>query len=156
MKIEIISVGKRMPDWVDEGFKSYIKRMPHEIEISLTEIALPKRTKSASIDNLIEQEGKEMLAAIPKGGRIIALDERGKGWSSQALADELQRWRESGETPCLLIGGPDGLTPACLEKAERRWSLSPLTLPHPLVRILLAEQLYRAWSILAHHPYHRV
>lgn len=116
---------------------------------------MAKRTKAADTGRLIQQEGERMLGALPKGARVVALDVRGRPWSTQQLAGQLEAWMAGGRDVALLVGGPDGLAPECLERAEQTWSLSPLTLPHPLVRVVVAEQLYRAWSITQGHPYHR-
>jgi 23S rRNA (pseudouridine1915-N3)-methyltransferase len=121
----------------------------------LTEVALGRRGKSAALPRLLEQEGRLMLAAVPKGARVVALDETGRALTTADLAKRLQHWMASGGPVALLIGGPDGLAPACLDRADEKWSVSPLTLPHGLARIVVAEAVYRAWSLLEHHPYHR-
>jgi 23S rRNA (pseudouridine1915-N3)-methyltransferase len=155
MHIRLIAVGTKMPAWVDEGIDEYHKRLPHEMKIDLKEIPLGKRGKGADIQRAIQSEGQQMLAAIGQGDTVVALDVKGKAWSTETLATELQRWQLEGNNISLLVGGPDGLAPECLARADRKWSLSALTLPHPLVRIVLAEQLYRAWTINSNHPYHR-
>jgi 23S rRNA (pseudouridine1915-N3)-methyltransferase len=155
MRIALIAVGTRMPDWVEQGYQEYARRLPADYALQLVEIAAGKRGKGADIARITQQEGEKMLAAIPKGARVIALDVQGRGWSTEQLAQAMDEWRHDGRDVALLVGGPEGLAPECLAQAEQRWSLSPLTLPHPLVRIVVAEQLYRAWSILHHHPYHR-
>ncbi len=155
MKISLIAVGKKMPAWVTEGYNEYAKRMPRECLLELVEIEAEKRGKSGSSRRWMEQEGKRMLAAIPKGDRVIALDVRGMHWSTEKLASQMEGWMHAGSGVSLLVGGPDGLAPDCLQRADQRWSLSSLTMPHPLVRIVLAEQLYRAWSVVNNHPYHR-
>jgi 23S rRNA (pseudouridine1915-N3)-methyltransferase len=155
MRIEVISASGKQPDWVSEGFDTYARRLRGSCTLHLTEIALAKRARSVPVGRLLEDEGRRMLAAVPKGARIVALDEAGKAWSTAALARRLEVWQSGGTPVAVLIGGPDGLAPACLEQASERWSLSPLTLPHGLVRIIAAEALYRAWSVLANHPYHR-
>ena len=129
--------------------------MPRELKVEWRELPLARRGKDANAEQLKAREGEQILKAIPAGDRVIALDVRGKSQSTEALAKQLSEWQMSGDNYSLLIGGPDGLSQACLDRAERRWSLSELTLPHPLVRILLAEQLYRAWTITVNHPYHR-
>ncbi len=144
-----------MPDWIQTGFHEYVKRMPHEYRINLIEVPAEKRSKHSNIQQLLIREGEQMLKAIPPNQRIIALTVTGKAWNTEQLAKQMQNWREDGRDISLLIGGPEGLAPTCLEKAEAEWSLSPLTFPHMLVRIIVSEQLYRAWSILANHPYHR-
>ncbi len=155
MQIHLIAVGTRMPGWVDEGFKEYAKRLPRECSLRLVEIPLGRRPKSGDVSRAIGEEGERMLAAIPKGARVVALEVDGRSWSTGDLAGQLDGWLGSGQDVALLVGGPDGLAPACQERAQQRWSLSALTLPHPLVRVLLAEQLYRAWTVYKGHPYHR-
>ena len=144
-----------MPGWVQQGYDEYAKRLPRECELVLKEIELGKRGKNADIARLIKSEGERMLAAIPQGVRIVTLDIPGKPWTTPELAEALQRWMESGQNMALLIGGPEGLADAVRQQAHESWSLSKLTFPHPLVRILVAEQIYRAWSLLNNHPYHR-
>ena len=155
MRISIITIGTRMPPWVSQGVEEYSKRMPRELRVEWKELPLAPRGKSSSPEQLKEKEGEQILRSIPAGDRVIALDVRGKALSTGQLARQLTDWQMSGDNYSLLIGGPDGLSQACLSRAERRWSLSELTMPHPLVRILLAEQLYRAWTITVNHPYHR-
>jgi len=151
MRAWLIAVGERMPAWVQEGYAEYAKRLARELPLQLVEVS----TKSRDPARITADEGAALLAAIPKGAHVVALDGRGKPWSSEELAAQLTRWRMQGKDLALLIGGADGLAPAALERADQRWSLGPLTLPHPLVRIVVAEQLYRATTQLAHHPYHR-
>lgn len=155
MKIKLLAVGKRMPDWINTGFLDYVKRMPKTMSMQLTEIPLQTRTKNQDIAKLVQQEGELMLQATPAADTVIALDVNGQQWDTPAFAMQLQKWRELGNDISLLIGGPDGLALACLQRADVRWSLSQLTLPHPLVRVIVAEQIYRAFSILSQHPYHR-
>lgn len=155
MIIHLISVGKKMPSWVTMAYEDYAKRLPRSCALRLIEVDLPKRTKTSSIDQLKSQEASSLLAAIPKNSVVIALDERGKLIRTAQLAEKLDHWQASGQDVSLLIGGPDGLAQTCLDAAHEQLALSPLTLPHPLCRVILAEQIYRAWSILAHHPYHR-
>jgi 23S rRNA (pseudouridine1915-N3)-methyltransferase len=142
-----------MPSWVVDGFGDYSRRLPPACSLKLVEIPLKKRHKDVA--RLQQAEGREMLAAIPRDTLVIALDERGESWSTRKLADNLDGWLGSGRDVALLVGGPEGLAADCLQRADRRWSLSALTLPHPLVRIVVAEQIYRAWSLLQNHPYHR-
>jgi 23S rRNA (pseudouridine1915-N3)-methyltransferase len=144
-----------MPAWVEEGVAEYRKRLPAEIQFDIKELPLPKRGKNTDIRRAIAQEGEAMTAAIPAGDRIIALDVLGKAVSTEALAEALASWQMEGDNISILVGGPDGLSPACLALARQKWSLSAMTLPHPLVRVLFAEQLYRAWTINNNHPYHR-
>lgn len=155
MRISVIAVGKRMPDWVEAGVDEYRKRLPAELGFAIRELPLARRSKNQNTVRAVEAEGEAMLAAIPAGDRAIALDVAGRTISTEKLAQSLAQWRLEGVSVSLLVGGPDGLSHACLQRADERWSLSALTLPHPLVRILVAEQLYRAWSILNNHPYHR-
>lgn len=158
MRIRIIAMGTKMPDWVEQGYAEYAKRMPRDVTVEMIELPLAQRSKNTDIATAMAKEGEAMLAAIEKGGKgeqVIALDVKGKPWSTEQLAENLAGWKMSGFNYCLLIGGPDGLAPECLALATVKWSLSPLTLPHPLVRILVIEQLYRACSILQNHPYHK-
>ncbi len=155
MRLRIIAVGTRMPDWVEQGYADYHKRLPRDFAVELVELPLAQRGKNSDIVRAMDKEGEAMLAAIGKGDKVIALEVTGKSWSTEQLSRQLAEWRMSGSNYSLLIGGPDGLAPACLALADIKWSLSSLTLPHPLVRILLIEQLYRAWTILQNHPYHK-
>ena len=155
MMIHLIAVGTRMPGWVEEGFTEYAKRMPPGSKLRLVEITAGKRGKNSDIKRLTEQEGEKMLAAIPKSAKIVALDVLGKACSTEELAQELKSWQGSGQDIAILIGGPEGLADDCLKQAQQKISLSKLTLPHPLVRVVLAEQLYRASTILKGHPYHK-
>lgn len=144
-----------MPPWVSEVSEDYAARLPPHCQLVIREIANEKRTKNSDLQRIREAEGEKLLAAIPSGSLVIALDVLGKAWSTEQLATQLQQWMGSGQDVALLVGGPEGLSAACLQRADLRWSLSPLTFPHPLVRVILAEQLFRAWSILTNHPYHR-
>jgi 23S rRNA (pseudouridine1915-N3)-methyltransferase len=155
MRIHLIAVGTRMPAWVTAGYQDYARRLPRECSLQLVEIATGRRGKSGATVQAREQEGRQMLAALPKGCRVIALDMHGEAWSTERLAGQLQDWLGAGRDVALLVGGPDGLAPACTARADQRWSLSPLTFPHALVRVLLAEALYRAWTLGSGHPYHR-
>ena len=155
MRLSIIAVGTKMPAWVEQGVEEYGRRMPRELKLEWREIPLARRGKDSRPQQLCAREGEQLLKAVPAGDRVIALDVRGKRISTEQLAQQLEGWQMSGDNYSLLIGGPDGLSSDCLERAEQRWSLSDLTLPHPLVRVLLAEQLYRAWTITVNHPYHR-
>lgn len=155
MRIQIIAVGQKMPAWVELGFQEYLRRFPADMPLSLTEIPAGKRGKNADIKRILQKEGELTLAAIPKGNRIVTLEVNGSPWDTPKLALQMQKWQMDGRDVSLLIGGPEGLAPECIQVAEQNWSLSTLTLPHPLVRIVLAESLYRAWSINNNHPYHR-
>ncbi|TJY65105.1 23S rRNA (pseudouridine(1915)-N(3))-methyltransferase RlmH [Sinimarinibacterium sp. CAU 1509] len=155
MKIHLIAVGTRMPAWVETGYKEYAGRLPHECRLELIEIAPAQRGKNTDIARAKQQEGEKILKALPRDSFVIALDEHGQQLDSTQWAGELQNWMQSGRDTCLLIGGPDGHSAEVLQRADRKWALSKLTLPHALVRVFVAEQLFRAWSLLANHPYHR-
>ncbi len=155
MKIHLLAIGVRMPDWVKTAYAEYAVRLPRECMLNLLEIAAGQRGPHADVARIVRTEGERLLAAVPTGSRLIALDERGQQWSTAELAERLANWLREGRDLSLLVGGPDGLDAACRNRAEGLWSLSRLTLPHPLVRVVVAEQLYRAWSLLHHHPYHR-
>jgi len=155
MEIHLIAIGTRMPRWVVEGYQDYAKRLPRECALKLVEVTAAPRGKHPDVAKILRDECLRVLSTIPHGSRAIALDVRGQAWSTEQLALQLSRWLRDGKDVALLVGGPEGLAPECLARAERRWSLSPLTLPHPLVRVVVAEQLYRAWSLLSGHPYHR-
>jgi len=155
MQINLISVGNRMPSWVQQGYEEYAKRLPRECELLLKEIAPGKRGKNNDIARIVKDEGERMLAAIPNSAHIVALDIPGKPWTTPDLAKAMERWFAGGQPIALLIGGPDGLAESAKQRTQEFWSLSNLTFPHPLVRIIVAEQLYRAWSLINHHPYHR-
>ncbi|MBU3023033.1 23S rRNA (pseudouridine(1915)-N(3))-methyltransferase RlmH [Aestuariibacter sp. A3R04] len=155
MKIQIVAVGTKMPDWVNRGVEEFLRRFPTDLPVYFTEIAAGKRGKNADIPRVLQREGEATLAAIPKGNRVVTLEVKGKPWDTPQLAKKLDAWKMDGRDVSLLIGGPEGLAPACIAAAEQKWSLSNLTLPHPLVRIIVAESLYRAWSVTQNHPYHR-
>lgn len=155
MRIQIVAVGTKMPDWVAKGVDEFTRRFPADMPVSFTEIAAGKRGKNADIPRILQKEGEATLAAIPKGNRILTLEVTGKPWNTPQLARQLEAWKMDGRDVSLLIGGPEGLAPECIAVSEQRWSLSNLTLPHPLVRIIVAESLYRAWSVTQNHPYHR-
>jgi 23S rRNA (pseudouridine1915-N3)-methyltransferase len=155
MRARLIAVGERMPGWVAEGFAQYRKRLSHELPLELVELKPGVRGKGRDDLRAIHDEGVAILAALPRDIHVVALDGRGKTWSSEELAEQLAKWRMAGRDLAFLIGGPDGHAPEVLARAEQSWSLGPLTLPHMLVRLVLAEQLYRATTIAAGHPYHR-
>jgi len=155
MIIDLIASGDKMPKWVQAGFLEYAKRLPPECRLRLSEIPSGRRGKKMDIQRVIDAEGQAMLAAVKKGSHMVVLDIKGKAWSTVQLSENLSQWLQQGQNIALLIGGPDGLSKECLQQAKQTWSLGPLTLPHPLVRVLVAEQIYRAWSILKNHPYHR-
>lgn len=155
MQIHLLCVGTRMPRWVEEGYAEYAKRLPPECALRLVEIPVGRRGKGEDLSRVLQREAERLIGAIPTQARVLALDVMGTSWSTEELADRLSGWLRDGRDLALLVGGPEGLADACLERAERRWSLSRLTFPHPLVRVILAEQFYRAWSLLHNHPYHR-
>ena len=155
MKARLIAVGEKAPSWVAEGFAEYQKRLSHWLPLDLAEVAPGMRGKGRDAARAMADEGGRVQAALPRGAWVVALDGRGKAWSSEELAERLEHWRQQGRDLAFLIGGPEGHSPDVLAAADERWSLGPLTLPHMLVRLVLAEQLYRACSLLANHPYHR-
>ncbi|MDT8398246.1 MAG: 23S rRNA (pseudouridine(1915)-N(3))-methyltransferase RlmH [Pseudomonadales bacterium] len=155
MKIRLIAVGTRMPSWVRAGITEYSKRLPQDFELIIIEIPLAPRGKSADLKKAIAREGEACLEAVGKGDYLVALDVAGQSFGTATLAAKVSGIRESGRNLALLVGGPDGLAAQCLERADACWSLSALTLPHPVVRVVVAEQFYRVWSFLNKHPYHR-
>ena len=155
MRATILSIGERMPGWVATGLAEYCKRLGRELPLELVALRSGLRTRKQPIQRAIEMEGAAMLARVSATDRVIALDGRGQTWSSEGLAKQLADWRMDGRNLVFLIGGADGLAPALLDRAELRWSLGALTLPHMLVRVIVAEQLYRAMCQLSGHPYHR-
>jgi 23S rRNA (pseudouridine1915-N3)-methyltransferase len=150
----IVAVGQRVPDWAQTAWNDYVKRFPYELKIELKTVKTEPRA-SKPVEALLAAERVRIEAALPKGCRIVALDERGSTLTTVALAAKLQNWQLESADVALVIGGPDGLDPAFKQAAHERIRLSDLTLPHAMVRVLLIEQLYRAWSINANHPYHR-
>jgi 23S rRNA (pseudouridine1915-N3)-methyltransferase len=155
MKIQVLAIGTKMPGWVQQGCDEYLRRLPKEFAVELKELALANRSKSTSTQAVVQTESDKLMAAVTPGYRVIALDKSGKSWSTKQLAEQLSNWQLQSRSVALLIGGPDGLSSSCIEAADGVWSLSALTLPHPLVRIVLFEQLYRVWSLLHNHPYHK-
>ena len=155
MKIYLIAVGKKMPEWINAGYSEFSKRMPPELQINLIEITPSTRNKSTSLEKNIKEEGERIQSAIPDNSKLIVLDEKGKDFSSIALSKEMESWLPMGQDISIVIGGADGIDPVIKQQADEQWSLSSLTLPHALVRVVVAEQLYRAWSIMKGHPYHR-
>jgi 23S rRNA (pseudouridine1915-N3)-methyltransferase len=155
MHIRLIAVGDRQPSWVDDAFGAYSGRLPREWKFRLDRIATVRRAKNDKSNSAMEAEGEKILAKIDPNEQVVMLDERGKQMTSLALASRLADWQADGRDLCFVIGGPDGVSPACRERANSIWSLSNLTLPHGLARVLFAEQIYRAWSLQAGHPYHR-
>lgn len=155
MRIYLLAVGTRMPAWVESAVGEYKKRLQGEINLQIIEVPTAKRGKTSSVNKLVEQEGKAILAACPKGAKLVSLDVLGKSFSTENLAQKLNDWRMDGSDIALVIGGPDGLSQDVLKASVQKLSLSALTLPHPMVRVILAEQIYRAWTITQGHPYHR-
>ena len=155
MKARLIAVGERAPAWVAQGFSEYRKRLSHWLPLELVEIEPGVRGKGRDTVKAMADEGARVLAALPKGAHVVALDGRGKLHSSEQLAQRLEHWRGQGRDLAFLIGGPEGHAADVLQRADESWSLGPLTLPHMLVRLLLVEQVYRAATLLANHPYHR-
>ncbi|MDH3611892.1 MAG: 23S rRNA (pseudouridine(1915)-N(3))-methyltransferase RlmH [Gammaproteobacteria bacterium] len=155
MHIRLIAVGDRQPSWVDEAFDTYSRRFPRQWGFRLDRIATVRRTKNDKSKSAMEAEGEQILAKTNADEQLVLLDERGKQLTSQALASRLSDWQSGGRHLCFVIGGPDGVSPACRDRADFIWSLSDLTLPHGLARVLFAEQMYRAWSLQTGHPYHR-
>lgn len=144
-----------MPDWVEAGIAEYRKRLPADFELVITEVPMAQRSKNADLSRALAKEGEASLKMISEKDFIVAMDVKGVVQSTEQLAASFGRLRDEGRNVAMLIGGPDGLAPECLKIAHARWSLSSLTFPHPVVRIILAEQIYRVWSVLAGHPYHR-
>jgi 23S rRNA (pseudouridine1915-N3)-methyltransferase len=162
LRLLLVTASNRQPEWIDAGYAEYAHRLRGRCTLELKTIPLAKRTASASanvgralVERAMADEGARMTAAIPDGAHVVALVENGKPWSTKELAAKLARWAERGAPVIFLVGGPDGLGAEALARATDRWSLSPLTLPHGLVRVVVAEALYRAWSTLQNHPYHR-
>jgi 23S rRNA (pseudouridine1915-N3)-methyltransferase len=154
MRLLVVAVGQRVPDWAQTAWEDYAKRFPPEMRLELKAVKTEPRA-SRTLPALLAAERERIEAALPKGARVVALDERGTALTTVALAGKLKAWQLENDVVALVIGGPDGLDPAFRQAAHERIRLSDLTLPHAMVRVLLAEQLYRAWSINAGHPYHR-
>jgi len=154
MKLLIVAVGQRIPDWAQTAWDDYAKRFPFELKVELKAVKTEPRG-SKTLETLFAAERQRIEDAIPKGCRIVALDERGTNLTTKALASRLQNWQLESDDVALVIGGPDGLDPAFRQAAHERIRLSDMTLPHAMARVLLIEQLYRAWSVNANHPYHR-
>lgn len=155
MRIHLVAVGKRMPSWISDGFSEYALRLRSGVQLKLIEVDTPRRGQKADLSRIIREEGTRLLQAAPAGTYRIALDQSGRSYDSESLAVQLEKWMTLGRDIALLVGGPDGLSDEVLESADQCWSLSPLTLAHPLVRIVIAEQLYRAYAISRGLPYHR-
>ena len=155
MQIKLIAVGTRMPKWVEQGYQEYAQRMPNLCSLELVEIVAKKRGKNADTARILRDEANALKAAIPNGSLTIALDRKGKHIDTETLAGHLQTWIDESQNVAILIGGPEGIDPNYLTQISIKWSLSAMTFAHPVVRVMLAEQLYRAWSINANLPYHR-
>lgn len=155
LRLHLVAAGDRPPAWVAAGFADYARRLTGDVTLRLVEVPIAARPKGAGIARAVADEGARLLAAVPPGARVVALAVDGQPWSTDGLAGRLEAWSADGRDVALLVGGPDGLAAACLARADERWSLGPLTLPHMLVRVIVAEALYRAWSVRAGHPYHR-
>lgn len=155
MRIRLITVGSKMPRWIAEGWHEYYKRLPKEVPVELIEIALTTRSKNADVKRLIQQEGSAMLSKVQATDKVITLEVNGKAWSTEQLTEKMAQWQQDGQDINLMVGGPEGLAPEICQRSDEKWSLSALTLPHPLVRVMLIEQLYRASTILSGHPYHK-
>lgn len=155
MKITLLALGNKMPDWVDKGILTYQKRLQAHYDLSIVEIPLQRRSKVSMHTRVLEKETQLMMAAIPANAYLIALDLNGKAFSSEQLAVKMAQLEQVSSHLCFLIGGPEGLSASILDQCKACWALSKLTLPHPLVRIVFLEALYRAWSISANHPYHK-
>jgi len=155
MRVNVHSVAGKMPRWVVTAVGEYTKRLPRELKLVWRDVPLAARGANSNAPQLREREGAALLKGVSPTDHCVALDGRGKPWTTEDLAGQLKLWMMQGQDVSLLIGGPDGLADQCLSAAKQRWSLGPLTLPHPLVRVVLAEQLYRAWTITIGHPYHR-
>lgn len=151
----MVAVGRRMPQWVEAGFREYGSRLGGGLSLEVVEVAPGTRGKAGDAARAIRDEGARMAAQIPDGAHVVVLDEAGTRWTSREFAAQLAVWQQDTRSVALLVGGPDGLDARCRQLARQTWSLSPMTLPHALVRVVVAEQIYRAWSILNKHPYHR-
>ncbi|WP_148253808.1 23S rRNA (pseudouridine(1915)-N(3))-methyltransferase RlmH [Aidingimonas lacisalsi] len=155
MKVKMLAVGSRMPDWVERGVEEYRKRLPRDFALEVHEIAPGARGKRPDVRRAMALEAERIRERLRGNEMCVALEVAGQSWSTERLAKEADGWRHEGRDVALLIGGPDGLDSELSSRTEQRWSLSPLTLPHPLVRLVVAEQVYRAWTLLVGHPYHR-
>lgn len=155
MRLCVAAVGQRMPAWVDQAWNDYSRRFPPSPSLELKQVKLPRRAKNTDVAAARNTEGEDLLAAVPTGALIVALDERGKQWTTREFAGRFETWMQEGRDVAFLVGGPDGLSEACRSRADFCWALGRGTYPHALVRVMLAEQLYRAWTITQNHPYHR-
>lgn len=155
MQLRLITVGQKMPAWVEQGYQEYAKRFPRDFKLELVEVSAAKRSKNADLEKIKTQEGEAILSKINSSDWVVALDVKGKNFSTPELAHQIEHWQQHHPSLVMMVGGPEGLSQECLNRANQKWSLSKLTFPHPLVRVILAETLYRAWSVTVNHPYHR-
>jgi len=155
MRITVVAVGQRQPAWADAAVIEYLSRLPPDFKVELKTVKAESRTRTPALAQIVTAEAQRLRAAVPAGSLLVALDERGKDFSTQDLAEQLQGWRDNAQDTAFVIGGADGLAPDLKRTAHLLLRLSSMTLPHALARVVLAEQLYRAWSLLAGHPYHR-
>jgi len=155
MRLVMVTASSKQPSWVSAGYAEYARRLERRWTLELVEVPLARRTAATNTRRAAADEAQRMLRHVPAGAHVVALDVAGASWSTQALAGKLDAWSRTGAPVCLLVGGPDGLGDACRERAQESWSLSALTLPHGLVRVVVAEALYRAATVLSGHPYHR-
>jgi len=153
--IHLIAVGQKMPAWVNQACDDFLKRLPRELQLNTIEVPLLKRGKNPDIQRIVRDESRKVLDSIPAGCSLVALDVKANRISTEKLATTLNNWMQQGQDIAIVIGGPDGLSDELLQQADQAVSLSDMTFPHPLVRVIIVEQLYRAWSILNNHPYHR-
>lgn len=155
MQISIVAVGMRLPSWVNQGVNEYIKRFPPEVKVNLVEVSPVKRNKSAPAERILKQEAEKIRAALPKDNYLIVLDEHGKSRRTTVFAQNMDSWMREGKNIVFVIGGADGVEQELKSQANELWSLSDFTLPHGMARVLLTEQIYRAWTVIKKHPYHR-
>lgn len=155
MKISLIAIGKKMPNWVNTAFNDYVSRLPRDFSLQLIEVASHKRTKKADTNKILQVEGQLLINSVAPNNKVIALDRQGLTLSTETFTDHLNSFYEQSQDISILVGGPEGICTSVLQKSDGLWSLSALTLPHPLVRVMIAEQVFRAWSLLNNHPYHR-
>lgn len=155
VKIKLIAVGTRMPGWVDEAVDEYARRLPGDFRLQVKSVPMARRGRNADVGKAMQQESDSLLGQVDDRDTVVVLDVEGRRHSTDSLAQRISSQQHRGSDLALLVGGPDGLDPRCLQRADERWSLSDLTLPHPLVRVVLAEQIYRVWTVLQGHPYHR-
>jgi len=155
MRIQMLAVGQKMPAWVNDGFETYAQRMPSDMPLELIELPMAKRVKNKSTDQYLEAEAQSILKKLGNNHHIVVLDVKGKNHTTESLASRLSYWQTVGKNIALIIGGPDGLSDKITSMAQEKWSLSNLTLPHPMVRVIISEAIYRAWTVTNNHPYHR-